>query len=1639
MDPRSLRGLLIALIVAALAGCQALAPLFARPRPTTAGAATAPAHAAGSIQNRAALAGATAGNLGAPPTDLPGQAGTPALDPGHAPLADLPKPSTRTETRPVTLSGKVLRPQVGERSVQASPADVVTGATVTLLGAGNQAVATTLTDGQGGFSLTIANFNPATDGSYVVEVVKGLRANTPGRDAARFRTIVKWTGSDWLSISNGTPDGEILVSSLTTAVALTIALDSTLSQELAIGKVDGTKSPPALNSLPAFPGHPDAEIAALAKDIASYLTNDLDPVGSVNALKPSLTSLEPQSGFPGTLVTMKGSGFSPVPGGNTVTFGSAGAAVYLATAGMIIASVPKGASTGDVTVSTERGGKSSGLPFTVTSGLKVAVKTNGIVAPYYVAGAETTAQPGNRTVVLYPGTAQIVFTTGQSATFVVGQDGAVDAAPSISGGALTGGQGQVAFNVMDLAVRPNGYSGTYSIGGGFMAASVIGDSSVQVLKGLGGYQLWAGPRHLFDIDAAGTVVERGTWASGTGGQITFSNIPLQINANGYAGTWSINGVSAGSQTGNMVVQIPKDSTGYVFNVLGTAYSFDVSSTGETSTTNPYATGGSKILTLNMISLAVEAKGFTGQYHIPGVTGWLRGDQSIVLMRSFTYRILFWPGNSYVQFHVGATGGITVQNAGGQASTGAVTVPASGKIAFNTTTVNLDMGGWKGNVGILYGQRPGNWTWLMTDAARPNWVRENSTYTLLHGMTNYYYLYFSPGTLDHYLNFHMADSGLLTSVGTGAKVTDKVAALGTRSIALNTATVPVATNGYTGRWGLLYGDGPARGWTWLTSDTGDPNWVIGNRTFTLLEGLVDYFQLYFWPGNGTHYLILSVDGSSNVTRKTAPEGFVSTSAVTTGLASIALNTDKVSTKTNGWLGNYAIWVGESPQRGWTWLYTDANDRSWVSSDKTWTFVRGIKNYYWLYLYPGGVDYNLNLDLDGAGTLKVAGNGAKVTQAMLASLANRTLSFSTTPDIEVGTNGWRGNYAVMYGNSPTLGWTWLRDNSLRSGWFRDARTYKFLRGLVDYYHVYFWPGNNSYYVTLNVDSAGVVETTSSGPGATTAAVTGGLNSLSVNTRPVQIQTNGWRGLWGFLYGGGPTTGWSWLTSDTGDPNWVSQDDTYVMVKGLVDYYFMYFWPGANTMWLNVNLDKNDTFTATAPDGGPVTTDAVTLTGGASPKITFATSTITVKPNNYQGLWALRYGTGASSGGTWLSSNQADLNWVRALARPPADKTYTLLKGIPNYYWILYYPGRAEQYMGFSLAANGNVSYSSAGDAVTSAAASFSGSTITFQTHLVPINVNGYDGLHGIQYGGNWLNYYGNGPITTGWSWLTNESGRTGWVNGGSNNTPDRWYLLKGMKNYYIHVFYPGGTWYYRAINLSSTGAPSFPNDGENISSNVYSTANSSGLTLNVATITLYPNNYHGYHGLRYGRSRQSGWQWLRDENAVSAWHRFTGTNWPDSVRKYKILKGLDDYYFLMFWPDADYFLALNYNVSSSKFEVNTGNSGLDMSAAAIDVGTANALKFNTRRTRVRYTNSLGTKLWTVHTGNGVSYNVMEDEAGAYDYATTNDRYWYLMKGMTNYFWVRVDSQNQGGGFTTSTTGTVSPTSVSLGGTTFSISPQ
>ncbi len=328
--------------------------------------------------------------LGGPPGQMGATSASPVLSgrvdwsAGGAGLQALASGKSRIQALSAGKASSPAETLEGTRRAQATAGDLVASTTVSLINTGsNTTVATGLTNASGAFSLTLAGYTPTTGETDILEAVKGLDNQAPGASAARMRTLLEWNGSAWLSITNATAGGNIVIDTLTTAVTIESELDPTdIPAASTMGKVNVGVTPAVLVDPPGpYTNHPDAEIDDLSNELATDLGANADPVASIPTVLPSISSFTPNSAIPDGLVQITGSGFSPALGGNTATIGGAAAQVLLATPTELVVVVPPGAVSGSIGITTGRGSTSVGgftmLPTAPTLAISSFSPTSG--------------------------------------------------------------------------------------------------------------------------------------------------------------------------------------------------------------------------------------------------------------------------------------------------------------------------------------------------------------------------------------------------------------------------------------------------------------------------------------------------------------------------------------------------------------------------------------------------------------------------------------------------------------------------------------------------------------------------------------------------------------------------------------------------------------------------------------------------------------------------------------------------------------------------------------------------------------------------------------------------------------------------------------------------------------------------------------------------------------------------------------------------------------------------------------------------------------------------------------------------------------------------------------------------------------
>lgn len=305
-----------------------------------------------------------------------------------------------------------------------------------------------------------------------------------------------------------------------------------------------------------------------AGDTAVYHYDAVGNLTSITRQSSALVSVidfNPASGPVGTTVTIFGTGFSPTPSENTVTFNGTTATVSSASQTQLVVTVPGSATTGSIGVTAPAGSASSSTPFTVTV-------TNG--APTITSFTPTIGAPG--TAVTITGTnfeptpshnrlrfnivpAPITSSTGTNISV------------SVPGGATSGRlslatPGGTTQSTDDFFVPPPpntaanvSFTGRASIGGATVNATItsVGKIALIVFDATAGQQLSAGIGY-------GGVVETNTYVfRPDGAQLAwvysdFYGRDIQIAALPVTGTYTIMVAPGPNYTGTKAITLSQD-------------------------------------------------------------------------------------------------------------------------------------------------------------------------------------------------------------------------------------------------------------------------------------------------------------------------------------------------------------------------------------------------------------------------------------------------------------------------------------------------------------------------------------------------------------------------------------------------------------------------------------------------------------------------------------------------------------------------------------------------------------------------------------------------------------------------------------------------------------------------------------------------------------------------------------------------------------------------------------------------------------------------------------------------------------------------------------------------------------------------
>jgi len=394
---------------------------------------------------------------------------------------------------------------------------------------------------------------------------------------------------------------------------------------------------------------------------------------------PSISSLSPTSGAVGASITISGSNFGSTQGSSTVKFNGTTATVTSWGASSIAATVPSGATTGNVVVHTS-GVDTNGVSFTVlpTPSISSLSPTSGAVgASVTIAGSNFGSTQGTSTVK-FNGTAASV--TSWSASSVIA---------TVPAGATTG-------NVVVHA------SGVDSAGKSFTVVPAPNITSLSVTSGGVGAAVTITGTNFGSTQGSSTVKFNGTTAT--------------------VSTWGASSIAVavptGATTGNVVVHASGvDSNGVNFTVLPTptitSLAPSTAAVGASvviAGSNFGATQGSSTVTFNGTAASAtswSATSITATVPTGATTGNVVVSVSGVASAGKSFTVVSAPSISSLSktsATVGTSITITGTNFGSSQGTG--TVSFNGTIgtatSWNSTTIKVPVpaGATSGNVVVF---------------------------------------------------------------------------------------------------------------------------------------------------------------------------------------------------------------------------------------------------------------------------------------------------------------------------------------------------------------------------------------------------------------------------------------------------------------------------------------------------------------------------------------------------------------------------------------------------------------------------------------------------------------------------------------------------------------------------------------------------------------------------------------------------------------------------------------------------------------------------------------------------------------------------------------------------------------------------
>ena len=472
------------------------------------------------------------------------------------------------------------------------------------------------------------------------------------------------------------------------------------------------------------------------------------------AASPTITSLSPTSGAVGASVTITGSNFGSTQGSSTVKFNGTAATVTSWSSTSIGATVPSGATTGNVVV-TVSNRASNGVSFTVVAAPSItslSITTGAVSAAVTITGANFGSSQGSSTVKFNGTTATVTSwsatsigvtvpsgaTTGSVVVHASGVDSngssfTVVAAPSITGLSITTGAVGAAVTITGTNFGSSQGSSTVKFNG--TTATVTGWSATSI-----GVTVPSGA-------TTGSVVVHASGVDSNGSSFTVApNITsLSVTTGAVGAAVTITGTSFGASQGSSSATFNGTTatiTSWSATSIGTTVPAGATTGNVVVTVSNVASNGSSFTVVaapSITSLSITTGAVGAAVTITGANFGASQGSGSVTFNGTTATVSSWSATSIgVTVPSGATTGNVVVNASGVASNGVnftvvVVVPnitsiapTSGPVGTAVTIAGTNFGTSQGSSTISLNS---------TNAAVASWSETNIVAMVPTGATS----------------------------------------------------------------------------------------------------------------------------------------------------------------------------------------------------------------------------------------------------------------------------------------------------------------------------------------------------------------------------------------------------------------------------------------------------------------------------------------------------------------------------------------------------------------------------------------------------------------------------------------------------------------------------------------------------------------------------------------------------------------------------------------------------------------------------------------------------------------------------------------------------------------------------------------